>query len=641
VTETQVEFSTFSPEIAADPYPTYAKLRELGRVLWMPAFGGGARRPPPDEGVPGLWLVTSYDDCMAILRDDRVSADPMRSELFGTVMKAMLGDDTPALRLLANLLLFMDPPDHTRLRGLVSGAFTPRRVRDLEPYMRRVVDDLLDRALSAGGMEVIEEFAYLLPVRVICELLGVPEDDHLTFRDWSRELARGLDPAFMIPAEVRERLIAAGEALRDYFEGLISERKRSAGDDMLSALIAAEQEGDKLTHGELLATLGLLLIAGHETTVNLIGNAILQLSRSPDAFQALRADAGLARGAVEGTLRFDPPVQVTGRLAMKDIDFDGHPLGRGQQAVCLIGAANRDPDAFGPTASTYDITRTENNHVAFGAGVHFCLGAPLARLPPDLVRQLHEEPIVHPRQAGPVELRIAFHRAAIPEKSNGAWCGLVRGEQIDPQPIVIRGRLSDSSDVEGVTRHRITKRRTPLGAVLADDSEEERAMRLVLQLEPRNGRASELSAVEPVEAEHGGGRHRPDSRNGTKLDLPSKKPAGAGRPFFIDCGAPSLVPCLDVDLPPGRRDNFRLPGKPGKLIGREIGRTGWASDGIPGKAAVLKVDEIPLQVPVELPAAPELKSRIELLESFQRRPETKPIIQPGPLRTEEHCKVLE
>jgi cytochrome P450 len=303
--------------------------------------------------------------------------------------------------------LFLDPPDHTRLRGLVSHAFTPRRVRDLGGRIQEIVDELLDAAVPTGELEVIEELAYLVPVRVICELLGVPTADHEIFKGWSRDLARSLDPEFMIPTETRDRQMAAGLALWEYFEGLIAERTKRPGDDMLSALIGAQAAGDKLTHGELLSTLSLLLIAGHETTVNLIGNGMLQFSRFPDQWAALRrglpGDPALARTAVEEVLRFDPPVQITGRIAMTDLVFGEDigtpvPLPKGQQGLCLIGAANRDPAEFGPTANSFDITRTPNNHVAFGAGIHFCLGAPLAKLE----AQITFETLA--RRIGPFEL---------------------------------------------------------------------------------------------------------------------------------------------------------------------------------------------------------------------------------------------
>jgi cytochrome P450 len=246
--------------------------------------------------------------------------------------------------------------------------------------MQEIVDELIDASLDEGSMEVVEDFAYLLPVRVICELLGVPGADNDIFKGWSRQLARGLDPDFMIPQETREQMMKAGEDLRAYFQELIAERTRNPGDDMLSALIHAREEGDKLSHEELLSTLGLLLIAGHETTVNLIGNGFLQFSRTPEQWGNLREDPSLARSAVEEVLRFDPPVQLTGRIALKELEFDGEVLQPGQQAICVIGGVNRDPEEFGPSAGAFDITRNPNNHCAFGAGIHFCLGAPLARM---------------------------------------------------------------------------------------------------------------------------------------------------------------------------------------------------------------------------------------------------------------------
>jgi cytochrome P450 len=185
----------------------------------------------------------------------------------------------------------------------------------------------------------------------------------------------------MLDDETRQGMEKASLDLQSYFEGLIEERTSRPGDDMLTALIQAEQEGEKLSHGELLSTLGLLLIAGHETTVNLIGNGLLQFSRHTDQFDVLRTDpAGLKKGAVEEVLRFDPPVQITGRIAMTELEFDGHKLEPGSQGLCLIGGANRDPDEFGPDSQEFVITRSNNNHVSFGAGIHFCIGAPLARM---------------------------------------------------------------------------------------------------------------------------------------------------------------------------------------------------------------------------------------------------------------------
>jgi cytochrome P450 len=360
--DTTFPFDPRDPAFRADPYPTYNDIRETTPVLATPL---------------GLLVLSRHSDCVRILHHPTTSNDQRNSALFKTFTESM---DIDPFEGREPSFLFLDPPDHTRLRGLVSHAFTARRVRELAPRVQEIVDELIDAALPAGRMEVIEEFAYLVPVRVICELLGVPAQDHEIFKDWSRELARGLDPEFMIPTETQERMNSASLALMNYFEGLIEERTKSPGDDMLSALIQAEQAGEKLTHGELLSTLALLLIAGHETTVNLIGNGVLQFSRHPGEYQKLCDEPTLAKSAVEEVLRFDPPVQITGRISMTELEFDGHTLEKGQQALCLIGGANRDASEFGENAQSFDITRTPNNHVAFGAGIHFCLGAPLARL---------------------------------------------------------------------------------------------------------------------------------------------------------------------------------------------------------------------------------------------------------------------
>lgn len=360
--ENAFPFDPRDPVFRADPYPTYDRLRDERPVLRSPF---------------GLLVLSRHRDCVSLLHNPETSTDQRNSSLFQSYLDSIDFDPFEGRE---PSFLFLDPPDHTRLRGLVSHAFTPRRVRDLQPFVRRVADELLDAAMAKGCMEAIEEFAYLIPVRVICQLLGVPEADNEVFKGWSRDLARGLDPEFMLPPDTRQRLMDASEAIRAYFEELIEERRAHPGDDMLSALIQAEQEGEKLTHGELLSTLGLLLIAGHETTVNLIGNGILQFSRHPDQYARLVADPSLAKGAVEEVLRYDPPVQITGRIALTELSFDDETLERGQQAICVIGAANRDPEEFGETAGSLDITRGVSNHVSFGAGIHFCLGAPLARM---------------------------------------------------------------------------------------------------------------------------------------------------------------------------------------------------------------------------------------------------------------------
>jgi cytochrome P450 len=277
-------------------------------------------------------------------------------------------------------MLDRDPPDHTRLRGLVSKAFTPRALEKLRPGIQQIVDALLDQVAGRGSMDLIEEFAYPLPVRVICEMLGVPVQDHERFKAWGLDIARGLD-AIMLPpdSEVGQRSVSGRRALAEYFRELIAERRAAPRDDMLSALIAAEEAGDKLNEEELLATCILLLVAGHETTVNLIGNGTLALLRHPAELRKLRDHPGLIGSAVEELLRFDGPVQRTARIPSEDITIGGQTIGKGELVMPFLGAADRDPAQF-PDPDRLDLTRTDNRHIAFGMGIHFCLGAPLARM---------------------------------------------------------------------------------------------------------------------------------------------------------------------------------------------------------------------------------------------------------------------
>ena len=277
-------------------------------------------------------------------------------------------------------MLFRDPPDHTRLRALVSRAFTPRVVEAMRPHIQEIVDGLLDRVEGARGMDVIEDLAYPLPVTVICEMLGVPTADQDVFKQWSADIARSLD-ASILPAgsEVITRGQEAGDALREYFRSLIVVRRKSPQPDLLSALIAAEEQGDKLSEPELVATCVLLLIAGHETTVNLIGNGLLALLRHPAELRALADDPALIQTGVEELLRYDGPVQRTGRMTMADVEIGGRQIPKGSIVAAVIGAANRDPAHFADP-DRLDVARRENRHIAFGFGIHFCLGAPLARI---------------------------------------------------------------------------------------------------------------------------------------------------------------------------------------------------------------------------------------------------------------------
>jgi len=362
-TDAKVTFNPFDPEFRKDPYPTYRRLLAEDPVQESP-FGG--------------LVLSRYADCTALLRDSRASSDFRKSEAFRQQAVAQ-GLDYGALLEENRSFLFLDPPDHTRLRGLVNKAFTPRVIEGLRPRIAQIVGELLDAALKRGEMDVMEDFAYPLPVQIICDMLGVPVEDNARFRVWTSEAARSLDPDFALPQEEIERRQRTFDAFREYFEDLIAKRRADPKDDLISALIAVEDEGSRLSHEELISTCILILIAGHETTVNLIGNGTLQLLRHRDQFELLRERPSLIKTAVEEVLRFDPPVQLSGRLALEDMPFADKVLKKGEQAVILIGAANHDPAQF-PDPQRLDITREDNRHIAFGMGIHFCLGAPLARV---------------------------------------------------------------------------------------------------------------------------------------------------------------------------------------------------------------------------------------------------------------------
>ena len=361
---TELLFNPLDPAFRIDPYPVYARLRAEGPVYRAP-WGG--------------FVFSRYAPCEALLKDPRSSSDFRTSDAFREFVAQQGGDPNAGFLGGTRPFLFLDPPDHTRLRGLVNKAFTPRTVEGLRSRIEEIVSELLDRAEQKGSLEVVEDFAYPLPVQVICEMLGVPVKDHETFQDWSRELARSLDPEEFLPPEVIERRQRAIESFGAYFNGLVEEHRAQPRDDLLSALIAAEEAGDKLTGLELLATCILLLVAGHETTVNLIGNGTLALLRHPDQLALLRDDPSLARSAVEELLRYDPPVQFTGRVALEDITIGDVTIPKGQQSVILLASANRDPEVFADP-DRLDITRAENRHLSFGHGIHYCVGAPLARL---------------------------------------------------------------------------------------------------------------------------------------------------------------------------------------------------------------------------------------------------------------------
>jgi cytochrome P450 len=343
------------PAFRADPYPAYRALLE---------------EAPLFESPYGLLIVSRYEDCMTILRSSGTSNDFRKSPRFAPAVEDE--EVTPSF-------LFLDPPDHTRLRGLVSRAFTPRRIEQLRPRAQQLADEVFDQATAAGGLEVVGDLAFPLPVMMICELLGVPAEDVDEFKEWSAATARGLDPSFTWPPGMLERFIELRNQALEYFGDLIARRRREPRDDLLSGLLEAEEQGDRLSESEVFSTLNLLLIAGHETTVNLIANGVLAFARHPDQFAQVRQDPALIRSAVEEVLRYDPPVHMMGRLPVEDIEISCGTIPALSELVMLPAAASRDPAQFS-FPDVFDVGRTDNRHLGFGFGIHHCLGAPLARL---------------------------------------------------------------------------------------------------------------------------------------------------------------------------------------------------------------------------------------------------------------------
>ena len=358
----------YDPAWVEDPYAVYAELRA---------------RNPVHRSALGFWVFTRHADCLAILRDRRSSSDGRNVDesTFREVRAVDLPLQEGTGAVLAEMapFLFRDPPDHTRLRGLVQKAFTPRVVEGLRPRLQEICDGLLDEAFERGDVDLVADYAYPLPVQIIVEMLGVPAEDHEQFRVWSHALARGLDPDFLLPPEAVQLRLGAILSFVQYFAALIEERRQKPGDDLLTRLIQAEEQGDVLTQGELLSTCILLLVAGHETTVNLISGGALALMERPRQLALVRDDPGVVRSAVEEMLRFVCPVQLTGRVALEDMEVGGALIAAGEFSMLLIGSANRDPGVF-DDPDTFDVTRVDNNHLGFGFGIHHCLGAPLARL---------------------------------------------------------------------------------------------------------------------------------------------------------------------------------------------------------------------------------------------------------------------
>jgi cytochrome P450 len=351
------------PSNRANPYPAYEQIRKRG-PLQLPDMT--------------LNVFSSYQDCDDVLRHPSSASDRLKS----TAAQREIAEGVEIRPIGPPGFLFLDPPDHTRLRKLVSKAFVPNVVKALEPDITGLVDALLDTVVERGSFDVIADLAYPLPVAVICRLLGVPIEDEPQFSHASALLAAALDPVLSFTGQHNEdidEMFQAGLWLRGYLRDLIARRRRAPGDDLMSALIHVEESGDQLTEEEIVATCNLLLVAGHETTVNLIANAILAMLRHPPQWTGLAADPQRVSAVVEETLRYDPPVQLMGRIAADDMTIGESTVPKGDVIMLLLAAAHHDPAAF-DRPGEFDPDRANIRHLGFGKGPHFCLGAPLARL---------------------------------------------------------------------------------------------------------------------------------------------------------------------------------------------------------------------------------------------------------------------
>ena len=350
------------PAHRANPYPVYRQLRE---------------QAPLQLPESNLTVFADFADCDTVLRHPSSCSDRLKS----TSAQKAIAAGQPARPFGVPGFLFLDPPDHTRLRKLVSKAFSPKVVKALEADIAAMVGALLDKVEDTGRFEAIADLAHPLPVAVICRLLGVPLEDEPEFSAASTLLAQGLDPfiAFTGQTQGMEERLEAGLWLRGYLRELLERRRSEPGEDLMSGLIAVEESGDQLTEEEIVATCNLLLVAGHETTVNLIANAVLAMLRHPQHWAALGSDPACASAIIEETLRYDPPVQLVGRVAGDDMTIHGVDVPKGDTMMLLLAAAHRDP-AVVERPDEFDPDRTAVRHLAFGLGPHFCLGAPLARL---------------------------------------------------------------------------------------------------------------------------------------------------------------------------------------------------------------------------------------------------------------------
>ena len=352
-------------QFQVDPYPTYARLRDEAPAYFSEAWGG--------------WLLTRYQDVQSGFKDPRLSSN--RAGAFGAMLPAALKEQmAPMVRSLSSWALLIDPPDHTRIRALVNKAFTPRLVEYLRPLIQEQVNLLLDKAEPTGKMDMVQDVANLLPVAVIGDMLGIPREDGLKLRVWANAFATFFGTT-KFTVDVLNMMRTGIVEMEEYFRGLIAQRRKSStpGSDLLSTMMAAEEQGRFLSEQEVLATCSLVLFAGHETTTHLLANGLYLLLKNPEQREVLLGSPEQLEAAVEEVLRYESPIQRLSRVIAEDMELHGQTLRKGQKAFLMIGAANRDSRQF-PEAERLNLQRQENRHIAFGFGLHYCLGAALGRL---------------------------------------------------------------------------------------------------------------------------------------------------------------------------------------------------------------------------------------------------------------------
>lgn len=357
-----VKFNPYDPAFQANPYPIYHQLRSV---------------EPIHQSFKGMWVVTRYADAKAVLRDPRFCVDKMPNNVKNKGHYLKQKDFNTLAQAIDKWLIFLDPPEHTRLRGLISKAFSSTSINFLRPQIQQITDELISKVRHKGFMDIISDFACPLPCNVIAAILGIPVEDWFKLYHWSDELSNILDPLRSL--EDYEQMNKVAQEFTDYFKSLIAQRKKSPHQDLLSALITVKEQNNKLSEEEIISVCMLLFFTGEETTVNLIANGMLALLRHPQQMQQIKTQPMLIQSAVEEILRYDSPIQITTRVATEDVVLDGVTVRCGEKVLVVLGAANRDPAQF-PDPDRFDITRANNSHLAFADGIHYCLGAALTRI---------------------------------------------------------------------------------------------------------------------------------------------------------------------------------------------------------------------------------------------------------------------